>query len=173
LFSLAFLVLNTPIGLVVSSLFSTFFENFTTYKREKKSILPTLKIYWKNLCLFILPFFIIAFFIAKPLFSFVFGEQWEEAGLYFQCLLPWMFMMLATAPLYSVFIVFKKQHKTVWIEAFYLILRWVALFTGVHFMDFHLGILLFSLAGFLFTSTFLVWIHSIIRKYEKDITAIP
>jgi O-antigen/teichoic acid export membrane protein len=84
-----------------------------------------------------------------------------------------MLLVSAAAPLYSVFIVFNKQHKTLWMEVFYLLLRWLALYTGVHFMNFQLGILLFSLSGVICTSAFLVWIYSIIRKYESDITAIP
>ncbi|GHT86281.1 polysaccharide biosynthesis protein [Bacteroidia bacterium] len=172
LFSLSFLVLNTPISLFTNSLFSTFFENISTYEREKKSILPTLKTYWKSIFLYILPLFVVAFFIAKPLFSFIFGAIWEESGIYFRYLLPWMFLMLATAPLYSVFIVFKKQNKTLWVEVIYLLLRWLALYTGVHFMNFQLGILLFSMTGTLIMIVFLIWIYTIIRKYETQITAI-
>jgi O-antigen/teichoic acid export membrane protein len=173
LFSLSFLVLNTPIGLYTNSLFSTFFENISSYEREKKSILPTLKTYWKNIFRYILPCFVLAFFIAKPLFSFIFGAKWEESGLYFQYLLPWMFLMMATAPLYSVFIVFKKQNKTLWMEGVYLVLRWLALYIGVHFMNFQLGIFLFSMTGALITTVFLVWIYVIIKKYEHSITTIP
>jgi O-antigen/teichoic acid export membrane protein len=172
LFALAFTASNTFISLIVSSLFSTFFENIASYKRENKSVLPTLKTYWKSLCLYILPGFIVAFLIAKPLFGFIFGTKWEESGLYFQYMLPWMFLMLATSPLYSVFIVFKKQNKSLWMEVIYLVLRWLALFVGVYFMNFQLGILLFSMTGVLISMVFLVWIYSIIRKYENSITAI-
>ncbi|MDR3217932.1 MAG: oligosaccharide flippase family protein [Dysgonamonadaceae bacterium] len=173
LYSMAFIVIYTPISLITNSLFSTFFENITSCKREGKSIFPLLKTYCKSICIYILPFFILASFIAEPLFRIVLGAKWEESGIYFRYLLPWMFLLLATAPLNSIFIIFNKQNKTLWLEVFYLLLRWLALYTGIHFINFSLGILLFSMTGVLFSMLSLIWIYVIIRNYTKNIGSIP
>jgi O-antigen/teichoic acid export membrane protein len=169
LFSMAFLVINTPVSLFTNSLFSAFFENITSLVREEKPVLPLLKSYWKNLCIYLLPCFVLAFFIAMPFFSIVFGAPWKESGIYFQYLLPWMFMMLTTAPLHSIFIIFKKQHKTLWMEFFYLLLRWLVLYSSICLMNFQLGILLFASLGVVYAIIFLIWIYSTIRKYEIGI----
>ncbi|MDR3340422.1 MAG: oligosaccharide flippase family protein [Candidatus Symbiothrix sp.] len=173
LYSMAFIIIYTPVSLITSSLFSTFFENITSCRRDGKPIFPLLKTYCKSICMYILPFFILASFIAEPLFCIVLGAKWEESGIYFRYLLPWMFLMLATAPLNSIFIVFNKQNKTLWLEVFYLLLRWLALYAGIHFMNFGLGILLFSMTGVLFSTLSLIWIYTIIRNYSKNIKPIP
>lgn len=168
LYSLAFLVLSRPITLIVGSLFSTLFENIASYEREKKPIFPTIKKYWKSMLIYVLPCFVIAFIVAKPLFRIVFGEVWEESGLYFQYLLPSMFMMMMTSPISSILIVFNKQNKALGLEITYLLLRWIALSIGVYYVDFQLGILLFSLSGAFLNLGVWIWQYSIIKKYEKN-----
>jgi len=169
LYSLAFGILYRPINLFGNSLYTTLFENAASTMRDRKSILPSLKKYWKYLCIFILPCFALAFIIAKPLFTILFGAQWEESALYFQYLLPWMFMTLLASPVYFIPILFNKQKIALALEITYLLFRWGALGTGIYLMRFQTGILLFSLVGFVFTSLNFVWYYSMISKYEHSL----
>jgi O-antigen/teichoic acid export membrane protein len=167
IFSLAFFVLTAPINLIINSLFTTFFETFSTAKKTNAPILPVMKSYWKGLCLYILPIFVLAFLVAKPLFAFIFGSQWETAGTYFQYMLPWGFMLLMTNSFYSVFIVFEKQKSVLLIDFLYLIARFFSLYVGVCMKDFNISIMLFALSGIIFTSIFMARIYFIVRKYER------
>jgi len=161
LFSLAFFVLTAPVNLVNGSLFTVFFEKFASLQKDGASLFPVIKDYWKGLCIYILPVFILGYFIAQPFFSFVFGEQWTAAGTYFRYMLPWGFMLMTTAPLYPVFIVLRKQKQTTCVELIYLLIRWLALFAGVYFADFGLSIMLFSTAGIVFGLFYILWIYFI------------
>ena len=169
LYSLAFTLLYRPINLFGSSLYTTLFENAASTMRDRKPILPSLKKYWKYSCIFILPCFVLAFFIARPLFTVLFGAQWKESALYFQYLLPWMFMTLLASPVYFVPILFNKQKIALGLEIAYLLFRWGALGIGIYLMRFQTGILLFSLVGLLFTSLNFGWYYSMIHKYEQTL----
>lgn len=171
LYSLAFSLLYRPINLISNSLFSALFENTASSERERKPILPVLKKYWKLLCMYILPLFAIAFVVAKPLFSFIFGSDWTESGTYFQYLLPWMFMTMMASPFNFIPLIFNKQNKALWIEIIYLIIRLISLYIGIYYSNFQLGILLFSITGLILTSILIIWYYKLTLKYEKEFIA--
>jgi len=164
---LAFTHLYRPVNLFSNSLFTTLFENGASAIRDKKPLLPSLKKYWKYMCFYILPCFVAAFLFARPVFSVVFGSQWAESAVYFQYLLPWMFMTILVSPVQFVPILFGKQKIALWLEIIHLLLRLGALGVGIYLKNFQTCILLFSLAGLLFTSFNFVWFYSLIKKYEK------
>ena len=167
LYSLAFLILYRPIQLIANSLYSTFFEDSASVARDNKPILPKMKKYWIALCKYILPFFVLGAIVARPAFRIVFGSDWEESGLYFQYLLPWMFMMMIVSPVYFIPIILKRQNKALIIEVLWLIFRLISLYIGIHLADFQTGILLFSITGFVFSVLLFFWFYSLIKKYEK------
>ena len=169
LYSLAFTLLYRPINLFANSLYTTLFENGASTIRDKKLLSPSLKTYCKYLCTYILPCFILAFFIARPAFVIIFGSQWEESAIYFQYLLPWMFMIMMVSPMQFVPILFNRQKIALFLEIIHLLLRWGALGIGIYFMHFQTGILLFSLVGLFFTSINIVWFYSMIKKYERSL----
>jgi O-antigen/teichoic acid export membrane protein len=170
LFSLAFTLLYRPISLMSNSLYTTFFENSAVIVREKKPFLPSLKKYWKY-CFYLSPFFILVFIIAKPLFGFIFGANWEESGTYFQYMLPWMFLVMMVSPIYFVPIIFYKQNQALLIEIIFLLFRFGALWAGIYYQNFETGILLFSIVGFALTAITFCWLYSLILKYEKSINS--
>ena len=168
-YSLAFFLLHRPINLLANSLFTTLFESGASIIRDKKPLSPSLKIYCKYLCFYILPCFVLAFFIARPLFAIIFGSGWEESAIYFQYLLPWMFMTMMVAPIQFLPILFHKQKIALSLEILNLILRFGALGIGIYFLHFQTGILLFSIVGLFFTSVNIVWFYSMIRQYEEGL----
>jgi len=163
LYFLAFSLLYRPIQLISSALYSTFFENSASIARDNKPILPQLKKYWLSLCKYILPCFILAGIVARPVFRFAFGSDWDESGLYFQYLLPWMFMMMMISPVYFLSILFKQQGKALIIEIVYLVFRLISLYIGIRLADFRLGILLFSITGFVFSVVLFIWFYYLCR----------
>ena len=169
LYSMAFMHLYRPINLFTNSLFTTLFENGASTIRNKKPLLPSLKKYWKYSCFYILPCFAVAFIFARPAFVIFLGSQWAESSLYFQYLLPWMFMTILVSPVQFVPILFNKQKIALWLEIFHLIFRFGALGIGIYFMNFQIGILLFSLVGLFFTSLNFVWFYRMIKKYEEGV----
>ena len=169
LYSLAFTLLYRPVNLFANSLYTTLFENGASTIRDKKPFLPSLKKYWKYLCFYILPCFILAFLISRPAFVILFGSQWKESAIYFQYLLPWMFMAMMVSPVQFVPILFNKQKIALWLEIIHLLFRWGALGIGIYLMRFQTGILLFSIVGLFFTSVSFMWFYSMIKKYERGL----
>ena len=59
--------------------------------------------------------FLIFFFIAPDLFSFVFGDHWRIAGEYAQILTPMFFFQFITSPLSVMFMIAEKQrYDLIW-----------------------------------------------------------
>jgi O-antigen/teichoic acid export membrane protein len=169
IFSLAFIMLTTPVNLIIGSLFTSFFEKLSSSQKLNEPLMPLVKQYWKSLCIYILPLFVIAILLAKPLFPFVFGNRWEVAGTYFSYLAPWGFMMLLINPFYSIFIIFRKQKAFLLIDILYLTVRVIALYIGVLSADFKLCVICFSLSGILFTIIYFSRIYHILQQYEKKL----
>lgn len=168
LFSLSIMLLYRPIQLFSTSIFSTFFENTNTLIQNKQPILPGIRKYWKVASLLFLPLFVIAGVVAIPVFGFVFDHDWAESGIYFQYLLPWMFMMIMVYPLHYIPIVFRQQNKAMLLEATQLVFRILAIVTGIHYGDFKLTILLFSAVSTIFSIIQLIWFYRLLKQYEED-----
>ena len=167
-YAFAWNLLYRPLSLVSDALYSTFFKNITVAVQEEKPILPSLKKYWKLLCLYILPCFILAFALAQPsVFGFVFSAKWEETAIYFRYLLPWMFMLFVVSPVHFIPIVLKKQNIAMVVESIYLTFRIIALAIGIYSTNFQLCIFLFCATGFLFSSVLLIWFYCLVKKYDQ------
>ncbi len=168
LFSLAFTAISRPLTLISGSLYNVFFEKASNLKRKNEPILPFLKKYHHKLFLFGLPLFILMFIVATPTFKFVFGNGWEESGTYFQYILPWMFVLLVYSPISFIPILFDKQHINLYIEILYLLLRCIALYIGIFYNNFHLSIILFSIAGCCGILIRFIWSLFLVIKYERS-----
>jgi Membrane protein involved in the export of O-antigen and teichoic acid len=167
LYSLSFIVLYRPIQLIANAFYSAFFENSATTTRDGKSILPQLKRYWLCLCKYILPCFALLAVIARPLFRMLFGNDWIDSGIYFQMLLPWMFMLMMISPVSFLPIIFKQQNKALILEIIYLVCRLISLYIGIYLVNFRTGILLFSATGFGFSLVLFIWYWSLAKKHES------
>lgn len=165
IYSIAWTLLYMPLFFISDALFTTFFENASSSAREKKTFLPILKKYFKSVVLYILPFFIIAFFVAQPnIFQFIFGsEEWGNSAIYFRYLLPWMFLFLMASPIHFLPIIYRKQNHLLVIEIVYFIFRLIALLIGIYYMDFRLCILLFSITGFIFSGFQVIWFYRLAK----------
>ncbi len=166
LFSLAMTMGFRPTTLISNSLFNTLFEKTSAYKQEGKVIFPVIKKYWMQVSLFSLPVAAIIFWIAPPIFGWIFGDGWEQSGIYFRYLLPWVFMSVLSYPMVFIPALFKKQNQALWIEVFCMILRCLVISIGIYLNDFRLAIILYSLVGCLFSLICLGWYTRLIKKYD-------
>jgi len=79
--------------------------------------------------------FIIFYFSAPMLFSFVFGQEWMIAGVYAQILTPMFYLQFITRPLSGMFIIAEKQQYDLIMQIYLLISVSAAFFIGYHYFD--------------------------------------
>ena len=106
-FSLAWKMVQMPIGVIGGSLSQVFFQKVSSAKRiDLHSIV--IKFIIKS-SLVAAPIFLVIYFFAVDIFKFVFGDNWELAGEAASAMAPWLFLNFLTAPLSTVFITLNKQ----------------------------------------------------------------
>lgn len=81
MFSLTFRVLNLPMTLMSQALSQVFFQKIASMQHGSPHLIRVqfLKLFF-ILILMMVPFTMVIWFLGEPLFAFVFGEPWREAG---------------------------------------------------------------------------------------------
>lgn len=119
--------------------------------------------------LFLLGFipFLILYFNAEEIFSFVFGTHWAAAGFYLKPLLPWLFLSYLTSSFSFIPNLLKQQKAALLLEAVHLVLRFFALYYGIYKMDLSLALSLYSWVGVFVLSITLVWYYNLLKNIKE------
>jgi O-antigen/teichoic acid export membrane protein len=167
-YSMAIRAITTPAGMVGSAVGQVVFSKYSKIYNKTQDIEYEVLSIIKKLFIYATPLFIIIFFILPPFFSLVFGEEWEEAGIYAQILLPYIYLNFIVSPVSNVpFIVKKvKQYFTVSLTGNLLSVTAFAITVFVS-NDFIISLTVFSLTRVLYTLFLLRWIVKISKK-EKN-----
>lgn len=118
-FNFAWRMLQVPVSLLQGAISQVFFQKLTTVERGHMERLVRFVI--KRAVLFGIGPFLILFLISPWLFPFVFGAEWKDAGYFAQALTPWLFMMLITSPISTIFIVTESQQVLLAFAAVYCV----------------------------------------------------
>ena len=134
--------------------------------RQRQSISRMIKRFLLVLNAVAIPLFVLAWFVADPVFAFCFGGRWEGCGVYVRALLPWVFLMLSTHSLMFISNVFGTQRIEFGFYLAMLVMRVAAIAVGIHAGNFLLAIRLYAAAGALVAASLLVWYLWQVRRYE-------
>lgn len=123
-FSQAWRLLQTPMGLINSSVSQVFFERLARTPRGQmlRNVLDGIR----HLALIgVVPFTLI-WLLSPPLFPFVFGAPWAQAGLIAAALVPWLYANFITSPISFLFVVVRRQGVLLWFSLpFTVVPLWV------------------------------------------------
>ncbi len=168
-YSLAAGVMLTPVTLIVGSVSKVMNQKIIERVNARQPVLN----YIIRALLTIMPvtavLFFIFYFFSAPVFVFLFGADWQEAGRIGGLLLPWVFLVLFTTPFGFVPDMFFRQKKAMIIDALYLIMRLAALAIGILNKNIMLAIGLFVLSGCVILSYNLIWYLSLLKDHDKSI----
>lgn len=131
----------------------------------RKEFVDTLK---KLLLISVIPFTVL-FFIAPDLFSFLFGIEWRQAGVYAQILAPKFFLQFIAIPLDNVFIIAKELKMQLYFQIFSFVMMLIAMLAGYFSQDIHATILFYSIT---FSITYIVQIAATWRLSQGK-TIVP
>lgn len=106
-FNLANQAMYAPVALVNAAISQVFFQKLATAKRGRMAyeVKNSIK---RSLQLGMVPFALL-WVLAPWLMPIVFGAQWQESGYFARAIVPWMMVVIVSAPVSTVFIVTGKQ----------------------------------------------------------------
>jgi O-antigen/teichoic acid export membrane protein len=133
------------------------------YKEKGDSYSFTIRLISSLFKKIIIPFLLIVIF-APNIFSFIFGEEWREAGIYTQILSPWIFMVFMVSTISYITSLLNLQKKGLFIEIIYSFFRVLAILIGVYFYNVYIGLILFSVVGIIMLSYNMHWMLSSLKK---------
>lgn len=172
LYSLGFLMINRPMNLITTSLTQVFsqriIEKFNMHEKVKTDVK---KLLIRLFLISFLPFILVGIF-GPSLYSFIFGDEWLEAGKYMRLLLPWLFVVFLSSPLSFLPDMLSYQKKAMWIDIIKFFLRILALSIGVIMNDIYLSIALFSGISFILVLYSLFWYVNLSAKADEKTIAI-
>ncbi len=159
-------VVNAPMGLIGQSIAQVFYRKANEIFINKGDIYAFVKKTYKNL--FKLSAFasIIILFLT-PFFGFIFGEEYNEVGIYTQILLLRTFFAFLNSPITYIITILNKQSKFVLFEISLFVFRFFALFFGYYFYkNVYISLILFSAVSVIFSIILLFYLLKI-SKNEK------
>jgi lipopolysaccharide exporter len=149
-YSLANNVLEVPMSLIGEATRQVFYQRAAEEKNKIGTAKYVVKeVYKRLISIGIFPM-IILLIIGKELFQFFFGPKWTSSGIYVEILMPWLFLVLISSPLSSLFSLHQKQHIGLSFNIILLISRFISLYVGGRLGDPILTLILFSFTGVVF-----------------------
>ncbi len=143
-YGLAFRVLMAPVTLVSMSVGHVYFQKFSARKNSGQSLSSYLLKMWAVLfAIGILPFTLLYLF-SEPIFAFIFGADWTEAGTVASILSPMLLFTFITNPTSKSLLVLDKQKVMPLFSAGSFIIRFATLLTGYLFFDFFIALWLMA-----------------------------
>jgi len=167
-YTFGFMVLHRPVHLLVTSFYQVFYQRFVEKTHKRESLLPELVLFYKKGAqVMLLPFILVGIF-APEIFSFVFGENWTEAGVYARYILPWIFVGGLAMPLSFMPDMYSAQKKAMIIDGLRLIFRLLGLAIGISRHNVYLALALYSGASTVFIGINLIWYIRLAKKLPAD-----
>ncbi len=167
LYSLGFMMINRPMNLITHSLTQVFSQRVIEKHNKGEKVRNDVKGLVIRLLSFSIVPFVLAGVFGPGLFSFVFGDEWFEAGQYMRLLLPWLFVVFLSSPLSFLPDILSLQKKAMWIDIIKLLFRIIALAIGVIMNNITLAIMLFSGISFILVSYSLFWYVNLSALADK------
>ncbi|MHB0856571.1 MAG: lipopolysaccharide biosynthesis protein [Anaerolineae bacterium] len=154
-YALGLRVLQLPMSLIGGAIGQVFFQRAAQANAERQLgeiVESTLR---RLFAIGLFPVLTLAI-AGRSVFSFVFGPNWAEAGVYSQILAPWILFWFISSPLSTVYSVLERQSFLLCLNVAILSTRLLSLAVGGMVGSPRLGLALFSLSGVL-TYGYIVW----------------
>ncbi len=167
-YSFAIRVLKAPVGLIGNAIYQVFYQKATEALKGGQEIQPLVGRIYRNLFLIGFPVFFLLFLFARPVFTFVFGEEWRISGEIAQILMPWIFLNFIANPVSCIPIIMNKQKEAMFITFVDITFKVIAIIIGGINNDFKLAFIIMSVSCSSLLIFALFWYYRIAKtEYAK------
>jgi len=146
-YSFANSMLQLHMTIIGSSIGQVFYQKFSQLQKDPYKQKELLFNTWKKLFLVgVIPFPVI-FFFGESIFSFIFGNNWSEAGRIASILSPLIFAMFISSPTSTAYIVFDMQKIGLYLNIYSVIFTLLSLYIGYTVGSLYIGIWIMVISG--------------------------
>ena len=145
-FAFGLQVLFLPASLIGQAVGQVFFQKASDARNQGQLGVVVEEVFRRLVALGMFPFLVLMF-LGKDLFSFIFGPQWSEAGVYVQILCPWVFFTFIFSPLSFLFLILEAQKEALFVDVVFLTSRCIVLTAGGFLGNPNVTVALFSFFG--------------------------
>ena len=161
-YGLANRIIATPMSLLSSSVGEVFYNEATKRFNNGENLRRLVISSYKKLTKIAIIPSLLLLFLAPVLFTFFFGADWKQAGIFAQIIIPWLFLGFLNYPISYIFTILNKQKQLLVYNILLLIFRFLALFAGFKvFQSVTYTIAFFAFIGVLFNIFLLFYIIKI------------
>jgi len=166
LFAFTISILNKPLQVIGNSISQVFYQKAAElYNTDKRMISSITQKTIRPLIYMSLAIFIILVLTGPKLFSFTFGNDWKDAGMYAIYMSPWILLKLITSPITAIPAIYSKQKKFLYFGIVNNFSIPLALFLGGIFsLNFRLTLVIMTLTGMINLLSQQIWITSLTKK---------
>jgi len=164
-YALATRVISLPVALIGNSVRQVYFQKATEIYNRGDHLFPIFIKTTLNLALLGLFPIVIIIIWGEPLFAFVLGAEWGEAGRFAAILSFWLFFAFVNPPTVSNLLILKQNRiQLIW-EILLLLFRVLALVVGAYiYDDVYITLGLFTIAGIIFNFLLIAYMFRFLKK---------
>ena len=155
LYMLAYRTLSMPLSLVGKSVGQVFVSRAAVAHQDGKLDELTLNTFQRLLRICLIP--LIVGVVAPDLYAYIFGEDWRQAGIYAQWMVPWVIVQFVVSPIGTLTSILELQVAGMISQFGFLLFR-----VGAMLIAFHLGpnatVIAYAISGFIAYFLFGAWI---------------
>ncbi len=161
LYSLVMKVMNLPLNMLGKSISQVYFQEVSDRIRAGNDVKSYVYKFTGQLFLIITPPMAVVFIWGPELFSFVFGEEWKEAGTiagYFSVYYMFRFVYFSQSTIFSAM---RRLGVEIYMNAVFVVLQIVSVLTG-HFIleSYEWAFLMMAVSGF---GVYFVYLYLVLR----------
>jgi O-antigen/teichoic acid export membrane protein len=156
-----------PMNLIGTAINKVYFQKASEYfNNDKKLILPLYINTTKKLIAFGLIPLTVLLLLSPTIVSFVFGNEWADAGLMMQILSIGAFFKFITSPIGTSFTIINKQNIAFYLTIVSLVLRFLVIF---YFLDTVSSLLwAMTLSASTYYVVYHIFVYRLLMKISKD-----
>lgn len=148
LFAFSNSMLNIPMNLIISSIAPVFLQKISAIKNTSFTNINviTKKLYYNLLYIGLIPFCTLTVY-GKEIFSFIFGKQWTDAGVFASFMGIYFIFQLISSPLTAIYRIYNKEYYSLIINSLILLFSTTGLIIGNHLNYSNGAIIFFSIGN--------------------------
>ena len=161
-------ILHAPTRLVLTPMRQVLFQKASETQNQGGDLYPLfLKITGGLMAVAIVPS-VILFIWAPQIFSWIFGREWIEAGIYARWLMLWIFAGFSNMPSVVIMRILRQQQKLLMYECIILLSRTIILIVGGVYWQSLTTVISFSILGIILNIVLILWVGTFIRKNNSS-----
>lgn len=168
LYMLAHRTLSLPLSLIGRSIGQVFHSKAAEAYHQGTLDQLTLNTFRRLLQIGLGPLIFIGV-LAPDIFTFVFGTDWKQAGIYAQWMVPWLTIQFVVSPLSVVSGVTGHQFGELVSQLCFVIIRIGALLVGALYTETNKAIEWFAISGLIVYSGFFLWTVNLLKLRANTI----